>query len=56
MCQLMDENEYLEVPEEKVDHVDGEQHKLRKADSLPMVLFFATNDECYSDIEFFLTY
>ncbi|KAH9297087.1 hypothetical protein KI387_028769, partial [Taxus chinensis] len=30
--------------------------KLKKANSLPMVLFVANNDKWYSDITFFLTY
>ncbi|KAH9310331.1 hypothetical protein KI387_044736, partial [Taxus chinensis] len=45
LCQLMAENKDSEVPEEKADHIDGEQNELEKVDSLPMVLFVATNDE-----------
>ncbi|KAH9317040.1 hypothetical protein KI387_018809, partial [Taxus chinensis] len=44
------------VLEEQITHVDEEPSELEKADSLPMVMFVATNDEWYSDITFFLTY
>ncbi|KAH9320679.1 hypothetical protein KI387_015318, partial [Taxus chinensis] len=45
LCQLMAENKDPEAPEEQAAQVDGEQGELEKIDSLPMVLFVATNDE-----------